>query len=455
MRPFEILTLILATGSFVALKTHQKRKVFLYLLFITSLCSILQYYFEGSRWQFTPITYSLPLMYIFHKVSNQSLTPLKSSFLIFMLVSGFILSSTIPVFQLPNPGGPHKIGTHTFHWVDSLRYERFTHEDTTDFREIIIQTWFPVKSIQELEPEPYLDFIEIRGSTMAAAAGLPSFLPGYLNYIKSNSFKSAVCIEKNMPVLIFSHGITGSRHLHQAMFEFFASRGYVVFAPDHSYDANITIFPNKKIADYRSEITGHPDSVNVRKAQMETRTLDISFIINQINKINTGKINSPLERRLDLNSIAVGGHSYGGATATNAAYNDARVKACFNLDGWISPLPEEVIKNGIKTPFLFIGRPSWENSDYPDNYKRLKVLFDNSQKPKYRLVLKKTKHLDYTDIPLYSPIVKYVIDVGDIPASKSTFILNNLVYEFLEKELIKSRDNNFDTVLSEKLISTF
>ena len=160
MRSFEILTLILATGSFVALKTHPKRKVFLYLLFITSLCSILQYYFEGSRWQFTPVTYSLPLMYVFHKVNNQSLTPLKSSFLIFMLISGFILSSTIPVFQLPNPGGPHKIGTHTFHWVDSLRYEHFTHEDTTDFREIIVQTWFPTKDVQELEPEPYLDFIE-------------------------------------------------------------------------------------------------------------------------------------------------------------------------------------------------------------------------------------------------------------------------------------------------------
>ena len=78
-----------------------------------------------------------------------------------MLVSGFILSSTIPVFQLPNPGGPHKIGTHTFHWVDSLRYEHFTHEDTTDFREIIVQTWFPSKDVQELDPEPYLDFIEI------------------------------------------------------------------------------------------------------------------------------------------------------------------------------------------------------------------------------------------------------------------------------------------------------
>ena len=129
MRPFEILTLILATGSFVALKTHKKKTIFLYLLFATSLCSILQYYFEGSRWQFTPVIYSLPLMYVFHKMKSRSLSMIKSFFLVFMLFSGFILSLTIPVFQLPSPGGPYKVGTQTFHWVDSLRNEHFTLEE--------------------------------------------------------------------------------------------------------------------------------------------------------------------------------------------------------------------------------------------------------------------------------------------------------------------------------------
>ena len=453
MRPFEILTLILATGTFVALKTHKKKTIFLYLLFATSLCSILQYFFEGNRWQFTPIIYSLPLMYVFHKMKSRSLSMIKTFFLVFMLFSGFILSLTIPVFQLPNPGGPYKVGTQTFHWTDSLRNEHFTLEDTADFREIIVQTWFPTNNNQSLDPEPYLDFIEIRSSTMAAAAGLPSFIPSYLNYVTSNSFKNTLCISKNLPILIFSHGITGSRHLHQAMFEFLASRGYVIFAPDHSYDANITIFPNKKIANYRSEITGHPDSVNIRKMQMETRASDLTFILDQINKINSGEIISSLNGKLNLHAIATGGHSYGGATAINAAYKDIRIKACFNLDGWTSPLPEKLINDGIKVPFLFIGRPSWVDSDYPDNYKRLKILFNNSQEPKYRLVLKDSKHLDYTDIPLYSPIVKYVIDVGNIPSSKSTLILNNLIYEFLEKELLKSENNNLDTILSEKLIS--
>ena len=452
MRPFEILTLILAIGALTALKTHKTRKVFLYLLFGTCISSILQYYFEGNRWQFMPIIFSLPLMYIFHKVEKHPLPWIKSLFLVFTLSLGFILSSIIPVFRLPDPRGTYKIGTETFHWRDSSRSELFTIKNTTDFREIMVQAWFPIKEIQGKRPEPYLDFMDLRTSKMAEAAGIPSFLPSHLKYLTTNSFKSTECVIEDAPVLIFSHGITGSRHIHQVMFEFLASRGYVIFAPDHSFDANITIFPDKRIADYRSEITGHPDSINIRKMQMETRSYDITFIINQIEKVNSGIIKSTLFEKLSLERIAVGGHSYGGATATTASYLDNRIKACFNFDGWVSPIPEKVISNGLKVPFLFIGRPTWDNSDYPSNYNRLKLLLDNSLKPKYNLILKRTQHLDFTDIPLFSPIIKYVIDVGELPASKSVPLLNNLVYEFLEKELVQSEGNFFDKIISHNLI---
>ena len=455
MRPFEILTLILAIGSLIALINYKDRKPFLYTLFGTSLCSILQYFFEGNRWQFMPILYSLPLMYVFHKFQKTHLNIFSKTILIFCLTIGCLLLYTIPVFQLPNPNGAYKIGTETFHWADSTRNELFTPEDSTDYREIIVQTWYPTKNISNKTPEPYLDFIELRTSTMAAAGGLPSFLTGHLKFITSNSFKNTTCIINQAPVLIFSHGITGSRHLHQAMFEFLASRGYIIFAPDHSYDANITVFPNKKTANYRSEITGNPDSVNIRKMQMNTRSSDIIFILNQLKKINSGVINSSLKNKLDLKNIAVGGHSYGGATATTASYIDNRIKACFNLDGWLSPIPKKIILDGIKIPFLFVGRPSWSGSDYPNNYEPLKSLLNNSLEPKYGLILKKTKHLDYTDIPLFSPIIKYVIDVGNLPSSQSIPLLNNLVFQFLEKELAQSDDNNFNKIISNELFIKF
>ena len=102
---------------------------------------------------------------------------------------------------------------------------------------------------------------------------------------------------------IFSQGITGTRHLHQAMYEFLVSRGVIVVALDHSFDAYLTIFPDGHLADYRAYITGLPDSLNVRTMLMNTRVADISFILDQLDKIQSGKIESKINTKIDLELV--------------------------------------------------------------------------------------------------------------------------------------------------------
>ena len=167
--------------------------------------------------------------------------------------------------------------------------------------------------------------------------------------------------------------------------------------------------------------------------QINTRCEDISFILNQIQKINSGIIKSQVSSRMDLNKIAVGGHSYGGATAITASYRNKKIKACFNLDGWINPIPKNIITEGISIPFLFLGRPSWANSDYYENYTLLKRFLNATTSHSYAKVFDKTEHLDYTDIPLFSPIVKYVLEVGSLSPSTSLSMINEIVFSFLNK----------------------
>ena len=152
-----------------------------------------------------------------------------------------------------------------------------------------------------------MDFIQLRSKTLASAGKLPSFFPSHLDLIKTHSYLSIDFIKKDSvsPVLIFSHGITGSRHLHQVLFEYLASRGYIVVAPDHSYDCNLTIFPNGQIADYRSDITGHPDSIKIRRKQIDTRSQDIYFIIDQLERIQQGSLRSKLTGNINLEKIAL------------------------------------------------------------------------------------------------------------------------------------------------------
>ena len=123
------------------------------------------------------------------------------------------------------------------------------------------------------------------------------------------------------------------------------------------------------------------------------------FVLDKLTEIQSGKIKSMLIGKINLRKIAVGGHSYGGATAILSASRDDRIDACFILDGWINPVPNSIIETGLRKPFFSVGRPEWKDSDYPDNYTYLSELVTNSAKPNYNIAIDKTLHLDYTDIP--------------------------------------------------------
>ena len=454
MRPLEILTLIILSGVLFALFNNKDRRLFLYLLLAAITSTILLYFVEGVRWQFLPALYLLPFAYFIHRIQKGTVHFYVKSVLSLWFMIAVVLPWVIPIFILEEPDGEYAVGTETFHWIDSTRLEWFTPEDPADVRELMVQVWYPAIKDHEKDPVTYMDHIQLRSKTLARAGKLPSFLPSHLDMIKTNSFLSIdfAEIKKTAPVLLFSHGITGSRHLHQVLFECLASHGYIVIAPDHSYDCNLTIFPNGHIADYRSDITGHPDSVKIRKQQIDTRSRDIHFIIDQLERIQQGSLSSKLNGKVDLERIAVGGHSYGGATATVSTHQDKRIKACLVLDSWVSPVPKKIIESGINVPFLFMGRPAWDGSDYPGNYPLLDSLMQNSAEPKYQLVIQNTEHLDYTDIPLYSPLIKYFMDVGDLSPDESLPLVNKLVYGFLEKHLSKKNPTIFDHALNNDII---
>tara|TARA_B100000700_G_scaffold326166_1_gene436901 strand:+ start:5852 stop:7228 length:1377 start_codon:yes stop_codon:yes gene_type:complete len=450
MRTFEILTLILTIGALTALLYHKDRRIFLYLIFGAILTILMQFFIEGIRWQFTFIIYFLPAMYITHKLQAQEINVTTKTLLMSWLILAGSILWIIPVFNLPSPGGKYSIGTEVHHWIDSSRAELFT-EKKSDFRQIMIQIWYPADLKSEKKTEPYMDYIELRAKTLARAGGIPEFFPKHLNYISTNSHLNAtVIISKfKLPILVFSHGITGSRHLHQALYEYLASRGFVIAALDHSYDANLTIFPDGSMADYRSNITGHPDSLALRKMQINTRGKDISFIINQMKKIQLGQIESNLNSRLDMDKIAVGGHSYGGATALVSSFWDPRIKTCLGLDPWISPLPKVILNSGLKIPQLFLMRPSWHNSDYPNNYKTLDTLILNSQEQYHRYIVKESEHLDFSDVPIFSPIIHWVMrDVSHLTTDISIDLLNNIVYEYLNVYLLGLSDSKFYSLLN-------
>jgi hypothetical protein len=198
-------------------------------------------------------------------------------------------------------------------------------------------------------------------------------------------------------------------------------------------------------------LTGHPDSLLIRKKQIITRTNDITFLINQLEKIESKKTTSLLYNQLDLTKIAIAGHSYGGATAIFASSLDNRIKSCFVLDGWFSPLPDKIVTSGLDIPLFCIGRPSWDDSDYPSNYKNLELLLNASTSQKFHVFIKNSLHLDFTDIPLFSPVIKYVMDVGKNSPEKSIKIINDLAFLFFEKTLYEKKNIDLNNYLKDNV----
>ena len=454
MRIFEIIALILLTTTVFFSIKGKSGKVFLYTLFTSALSLILQHWSEGIRWQLYPSIYLLVFMYCCYKFwsSRQRYVSYVTIVLIWMMLC-WLIPWSVPIFEMPEPGGKFSVGTQTFYLTDSSRAEWFTPEKDDDFREIVLQCWYPSKHSKSQAPEPYMDQMGIRAKPLSNAAGISSFLPSHLEHVKTNSYRNLKCSASNSPypTLIFSHGITGSRHLHQILFEYLASRGFIVFAPNHSYDASISIFPDGRIADYRSEITGHPDSVAIRSIQMETRSEDIKYIQNFIVRMNNGDLPSKLKGMIDLNKLALAGHSFGGATAICASSENKMIKACIALDGWISPIPNTIINSGMNVPFLFIGRKSWNDSSYPDNYLKLAELINSSSGPCNIKALDQALHLDFSDVPMHSPLIRYFVDVGTLKQSESIQLTNQAVHGFLEENLLKIKNENFRTVMDNKL----
>jgi hypothetical protein len=77
---------------------------------------------------------------------------------------------------------------------------------------------------------------------------------------------------------------------------------------------------------------------------------------------------------------------------------------------------------------------------------------DNSSNKKYHLRIKETLHLDYTDIPLMSPLIKYVMQVGNLSPRTSLPLVNELSHGFLERHLLKRGGAVLDQALKNKLI---
>lgn len=431
------VVLCLVGALLVPLVLGSQRRVEATLVVVAMVGLLVQIALTGHRWQVVPL-YAVAL-----GCSMCLARPPRWSRATRLAFTGVAVLSALAVWGFPigegmAPTGAFSVGTTVLHWTDESRDEWFT-ERKDDTRELMVQLWYPADPPQGQPPASYFDHPELRMAPLAESLGLPAFTTGHLALFRSRSFLDAPIREADepWPVIVFSHGLRGTRAQNTSLMEMMASEGYVVAALDHAYDSFLSIYPNGRSADYRSDLPGglsDEEWLRLRGRQLDTRVADVDFVLDQLTNLNRGHPTSRFAGRLDLQSLGIVGHSYGGATAVLAALSEPRWRAVVALDGWFVPLdlPEE--SAALAQPFLYMGRDRWAEW----NEKRQRHYMDLllSQSPAaFRVSLPAFTHHDFTDLPLFSPLTGLLGLTGSTEATRAVGLVNAHVLDFFNHHL--------------------
>lgn len=401
-------------------------------------------------------------------------------FIVIGLIATACFLYVFPVFDLPAPVGELKVGTQVFHFVDPSREETFG-KTATGKRELMVQVWYPAQAGTG-KYAPFIPDTRIL-RYMAANYGLPGFTFQHLKYISSHAYSGAEVssAQTSYPLILGNPGFGSSRFLHTSQAENLASHGYIVAVIDHTYNTFATEFPDGRITtsttndlfspdhDYRTEI-GNRDKLG------KVLTVDVSFALDQFELIQSGHIPSQLKGRIDLGHVGVFGHSIGGATAYDAAY-DPRIAVGIDIDGGLYRLRD---REGLRKPFLFMNSESgferlkmvmdnrvytdaelkrmgvtreWVDQETEDKKLELERMRETVAAGGQVLYIDNTEHLNFADVQFISPIFKMLGMTGKIAPERANSVINAYMLDFFDMylknqggNLMKGPDSRFPEV---------
>lgn len=296
----------------------------------------------------------------FSKIARRTL----GGFGVAMALVSLAAALVFPVRDLPAPSGPHRVGTAVFEVADETRTGVYLDAAGTP-RRVMAQAWYPAeagKAFSSLPRAPWLADPAL-AKAYADYVGLPHWMMSQLRLILANGRIGAPAAAGTgpMPVVIISHGWTGSRAMHTDLAEELASRGLVAIAIDHSYGALSVSFPDGAVAPlYRGAL---PDRGTTEKfgehasALVATYAADIAAVAR---RVRSGATVPQLAGRLDAERIALAGHSTGGGAAVLAAMDDPAFLGVAGLDAWVEPLGDLRLDEGLAAPQLHVGSAAWK-----------------------------------------------------------------------------------------------
>ena len=336
---------------------------------------------------------------------------------------------TASTLAVPGPTGPYAVGRLRQMWVDESRSEPHTVEES-DRRAVALHIWYPADR-QSGRPGAYVPDLPALASSLVASGELARWQVWGLALVRDGALDDARVSPEQpaYPVVLLSPGNVTNVAFYAALAEDLASHGYVVVGVDHPFQVAAVALPNGSIAAYDARADRVPPAERQASTarKIDERVADLAFVLERMRASAADR--ALLDGRLDLDRIAVMGHSNGGLAAVELCRRDTRLRACANLDGQQEGGPFSVAAGGTAPtqPFLFLTKETWLHPV-------IGARFEAAGAGAYRVVIPEATHQQFTDGPLFAPSPLPF----DRPALRVTQTIRGFLRAFFARHLLQT-----------------
>ena len=269
--------------------------------------------------------------------------------------------------------------------------------------------------------------------------------------------------DSEYPLIIFSHGAFGYYQSNFSTYAELASNGYIVVALDHPHHSFFTKDTDGKMITvdekFIYEVTRDDDAVSKEEmmtdsqAWLKVRVDDENFVLDTIKEAkNSGTLSTAWHtsdadtvlsviNRIDTDKIGLTGHSLGGASAVALGRERTDIDAVIDIDGTMMGAITGVM-NGEYTynsesypvPVLALFTENNYNMIESDEsgFYRVNENMINNAKDGRIVTFENAEHMDFTDLPLFSPFLGNMLGSGERNNEEMMNTLNSVVLNWFD-----------------------
>jgi len=301
-----------------------------------------------------------------------------------------------------------------------------------------MQIWYPTEPEIEGWIAPWIENVDVMAPAIADLLGLPVFSLDHLRYVYGYANLNAPLSDDmpQYPILLFSHGWSGFRAQNTFQVEELASHGYIIAAPDHTYGAIASVFPDGEVEYLNPDALPSKGSLPEEKRLDAVQQLgeqwagDLSFILDSLMDPGTGDSLEMFSNRVNSDKVGAFGHSTGGGAAIQFCWSDPRCKVVLGMDPYMEPVSQEVLEDGLDSPVIGMFSESW--GDRQDLFNQLR---SNSNGEFIQVMIKETAHYDFSDLPGLSPLAHAIGLKGKISGDRVVALIKDYTLGFFDEKL--------------------